>query len=272
MSIMISFRILLLSLLLTGVSVSAQQKEVIKLWGDGVCSGKDVPTLTVYYPETPNGTAVVACPGGGYGHLALTHEGHDMAEWFTGQGVTYAVLKYRLPHAEPENYPLQDAAQAMRIMNEIAERRGLDRNRIGIMGASAGGHLAASLSTLCEDSVVRPDFQILFYPVISMAADITNKGTHDNLLGVSPTKELEERYSLDLQVTSVTPPAFIMLSADDGVSPQNSVNYFLAMQRNNVPCALHIYPSGGHGWGFKDSFKYKSQWTAELSQWLAVGI
>lgn len=267
-------RLMVIPILLASLSASAVVKEEIYLWNtkDKVEESENVPTLTVYHPNNPNGTAIIACPGGGYGHLALTHEGHDMAEWFNEQGITYAVLKYRLPHAKLENLPLADAEQAMRIMRSHAGEWHVDTSRVGIMGASAGGHLAATLATLYSDESVRPDFQILFYPVISMSSDITERGTQVNLIGENPTDEIRDRYSLQLQVTANTPPAFILLSADDGVSPMNSIEYFIALHRQNIPAALHIYPSGGHGWGFKDSFQYKQQWTAEMAKWLAEGI
>ena len=258
----------------SALTAAAGAPEVIPLWEPAPAGTPpdNIPTLTVYRPDTPNGTAVIACPGGGYGHLALTHEGHDLAGWFNGQGITYAVLKYRLPHAEPENLPLADAEQAMRIMRGHSEQWHIDPRRVGIMGSSAGGHLAATLSTICSDESVRPDFQILFYPVISMDEEITNDGTRNNLIGLNPSTELIDKYSLDKQVDKRTPQAFILLSADDGVSPMNSIRYFVALQRHGIPTALPIYPDGGHGWGFRDSFKYKPQWTAEMEKWLSDNI
>lgn len=257
-----------------GLSVTAQRKVELRLWNTAekeIAADGDIPTLTVYFPESPFGMAVIMCPGGGYGHLALGHEGHDMARWFTEQGIVYAVLKYRLPHGN-RHIPLEDAGRAMRIVRDHAAEWGIRPDRVGIMGGSAGGHLAASLSTLYDSTDVRPDFQVLLYPVISMSADITNDGTRNNLLGTNPSQELLDRYSLDLQVNADTPQAFIVLSADDGVSPENSIRYFRALRRFNVPAALHIYPSGGHGWGFNDSFEYKEQWTSELNKWLHDGL
>lgn len=260
--------------LLWCVTSAAQRREEILLWDSVKTAGMSadsIPVLTVYFPENPCGLVVIMCPGGGYGHLALGHEGHDMAGWFTEQGITYAVLKYRLPYGN-RNIPLDDAGQAMRIVRSNAADWNIRPDRVGIMGGSAGGHLAASLSTLYDSDDIRPDFQVLFYPVISMSDDITNDGTRRNLLGDNPPQELLDRYSLDLQVTERTPQAFIMLSADDGVSPENSIRYFRALRRSGIPVALHIYPSGGHGWGFNDSFEYKSMWTAELSKWLHKGL
>ena len=141
------------------------------------------------------------------------------------------------------------------------------------MRASAGGHLAASLATLYGSDATRPDFQILFYPVISMLKGVTHSGSRQNLIGETPTAELEQKYSLERQVSPKTPQAFIMLSADDAtVLPINGIGYFLALREQKVPATLHVYPTGGHGWGFRDSFTYKRQWTGELEKWLREGL
>lgn len=263
-------KILLFACLLWCLATPAQKKMEIMLWNRADMAGTvadNIPMLTVYLPDNPSGMAVIACPGGGYGHLALGHEGHDMAGWFNNMGIVYAVLKYRLPHGDCR-LPLEDAGQAMRIVRSNASDWHVRPDCVGIMGSSAGGHLAASLSTLCDSTDVRPDFQVLFYPVISMEEGVTNDGTRDNLLGRNPSRELLNRFSLDLQVSARTPPAFILLSADDGVSPENSIRYFRTLRRFNISVALHVYPSGGHGWGFKDCFEYKPLWTAELQKWL----
>ncbi len=271
------FSLWMVLLLIGAGRVSAQnkEKEVLRLWTATApnSNGKaDVPTLTVYHPSRPNGMAIIMCPGGAYSHLALTHEGHDLASWFTTQGVTYAVLTYRLPYGHDE-VPLSDAEQAIRIVRQQAAEWKVNPHCIGIMGGSAGGHLAASLATLYSSDEVRPDFQILLYPVISMKKEITNISTRNNLIGENPPPELEKKYTLDQQVTSRTPQAFIALSADDGgVLPVNSIHYYLALNKCRVPVSMHIYPTGGHGWGFKDSFVYKSQWTEELEKWLRDGL
>ena len=228
------------------------------------------PTMTVYHPEQPNGMTIIMCPGGGYGRLAMDHEGHDMAPWFCGMGITYVVLKYRMPNGHCE-VPLSDAEQAIRLVRQHAEEWNIHPYKIGIMGASAGGHLASTLATH-YNSETRPDFQILLYPVVTMQ-QMTHAGSRNALLGKSPTTEQIQWYSNELQVTPDTPQAFIALSSDDSsVDPSNGVNYYLALHKNKVPASLHVYPTGGHGWGYQDAFKYKQEWTKELEKWLREGI
>ena len=230
------------------------------------------PSITVYKATQPNGMAIIMCPGGGYARLAMNHEGHDMASWLNAQGITYVVLKYRMPNSHYE-VPLSDAEQAIRLVRQHAAEWGVRPDRIGIMGASAGGHLSASLATLYSSDETRPDFQILFYPVISMQPGITHGGSRQNLLGENPSQELENKYTLEKQVNERTPQAFIMLSADDGaVPPANGIHYFEALLQHQVPATLHVYPTGGHGWGFRDAFTYKRQWTGELEKWLREGL
>lgn len=257
----------------------AQQPLELKLWQEGMPNDNGMtcqeengvlyvaePTLTVYPATEGNGMAIVACPGGGYGKLAMDHEGKDMAAWFNNQGITYAVLKYRMPNGHKE-VPLSDARQAMRILRHRAGEWQL--KRIGIMGFSAGGHLASTVATHFEDEESHPDFQILFYPVISMDPEYTHRGTHDNLLGKQPAKEEEDDFSNELHVDGNTPPAFILHSSDDRSVPvAHSLNYYMALLRHQVPATLHIYPIGGHGWGYRDSFTYKREWTGELEKWL----
>lgn len=257
----------------------AQQPLELKLWPEGMPNDNGMtcqeengvlyvaePTLTVYPATEGNGMAIVACPGGGYGKLAMDHEGKDMAAWFNNQGITYAVLKYRMPNDHKE-VPLSDARQAMRILRHRAGEWQL--KRIGIMGFSAGGHLASTVATHFEDEESHPDFQILFYPVISMDPEYTHRGTHDNLLGKQPAKEEEDDFSNELHVDGNTPPAFILHSSDDRSVPvAHSLNYYMALLRHQIPATLHIYPIGGHGWGYRDSFTYKREWTGELEKWL----
>ena len=241
---------------------TVDEKPVIKGWING--DEYTEATLTIYPAKKPNGQAIVACPGGGYAGIAVTHEGHDMAAWFNTQGITYAVLHYRMPYGKHE-IPLSDAHQAIRYMRKNAEKWGIEQ--LGIMGSSAGGHLASTAATHFTEET-RPDFQILFYPVVTMT-DYTHQGSKDNLLGKNPSEELVKLYSNELQVTEQTPPAFIMHSSDDTVVPVlNSINYYLALCKHGVWSSMHLYPIGGHGWGYNESFPYKAQWKDELEKWL----
>ena len=281
--------ILFITALFLSTLLSAQNPVEIPLWPNGTPNTNGLtgnqedldggrvanvvnPTITVYRPAKPNGMTILMCPGGGYALLAMNHEGHDMASWFNIQGITYAVLKYRMPNGNRE-VPLSDAEQAIRIIRQHAKEWDINPQRVGIMGASAGGHLAASLATLYSSDKTRPDFQILFYPVISMQKGVTHEGSRKNLLGENPSQELEQKYSLERQVSPRTPQAFIMLSSDDdAVPPINGIGYFLALRDHKVPASLHAYPTGGHGWGFRDNFTYKRQWTEELEKWLREGL
>lgn len=241
---------------------TVDEKPVIKGWING--DEYTEATLTIYPAKKPNGQAIVACPGGGYAGIATTHEGHDMAAWFNTQGITYAVLHYRMPYGKHE-IPLSDAHQAIRYMRKNGEKWVI--KQLGIMGSSAGGHLASTAATHF-DAETRPDFQILFYPVVTMT-DYTHQGSKDNLLGKNPSEELVKLYSNELQVTEQTPPAFIMHSSnDDAVPVLNSINYYLALCKHGVWSSMHLYPIGGHGWGYNESFPYKAQWKNELEKWL----
>lgn len=271
-----------LSFLCITNTLVAQKKVEFNVWPDGAPNTNGLqpnedekkndfpskivtPTLTVHVANKPNGKAILCCPGGGYSLVAMNLEGNDMAAWLNSQGYTLAVLKYRMPNGNDE-VPLSDALQAMRIMRQHSEEWKI--SKIGIMGASAGGHLASTAAThYTEDS--RPDFQVLFYPVISMQADITHRGSRENLIGKNPSEELVNKYSNELHVNAQTPPAFILHSSDDGgVSVENSIRYYQALVKNRVPVALHCYPVGGHGWGYRDSFPYKHEWKGELEKWL----
>lgn len=282
-------KIILMSFLFITTMLSAQKPVELLLWPNGAPNSNGLtgteedlnggrvanvvnPSITVYRAQKPNGMAIIMCPGGGYARLAMNHEGHDMASWFTTQGITYVVLKYRMPNGNYE-VPLSDAEQAIRLVREHAAEWGINPQRVGIMGASAGGHLAASLASLYSSDKTRPDFQILFYPVISMQIGVTHGGSRQNLIGENPSQELEQKYSLERQVSPRSPQAFIMLSSDDGaVPPINGIGYFLALRDQKVPASLHVYPTGGHGWGFRDNFTYKRQWTGELEKWLRDGL
>ena len=269
-------KLVMLGMLAVSSLLSAQTPVQVKLSEGKVVDEKPVikgwinadeyteATLTIYPASKPNGQAIIACPGGGYAGIATTHEGHDMAAWFNTQGITYAVLHYRMPYGNHE-IPLSDAHQAIRYMRKHADQWNI--RQVGIMGSSAGGHLASTAATHF-DAETRPDFQILFYPVITMG-EYTHQGSKNLLLGKNPSEELVKLYSNELQVNEQTPPAFIMHSSDDKAVPvQNSINYCLAMCKYNVPVSMHFYPVGGHGWGYNESFPYKPQWKNEMEKWL----
>ena len=251
----------LLVLLLTGLQVSAQSTP----------KPFDIeqPSLRVFLPapELATGRAVVACPGGGYSGLAVNHEGYDWAPYFNKQGIALIVLKYRMPKGD-RTLPISDAEAAMKMVRDSADVWNLNPNDIGIMGSSAGGHLASTIATHAPEAL-RPNFQILFYPVITMDKSFTHMGSHDNLLGKDASAELETEFSNEKQVTKETPCAFIAYSDDDKtVPPANGVNYYLALNKKGVPSVLHIYPTGGHGWGIREDFLYKSEMQNELTSWL----
>ncbi|MDR1810302.1 MAG: alpha/beta hydrolase [Prevotella sp.] len=257
-------KLFILVFLLTVSALQAQEYQELPLWG---VTGEDVSSIRVYLSEKPNGGAVVMCPGGGYAHLAIDKEGYSFAPWLNERGFACIVLKYSLP-AGRSDVPLNDAKQAMRLISSHATEWQLDTVRIGIAGFSAGGHLASTLATHF-DRDTRPAFQILFYPVITMDAAYTHRGSRNNLLGDNPSLTLEESYSNEKQVTPQTPPAFLLLSDDDRVvPPANSINYYSALNKLKIPCEMHIYPTGGHGWGVYSTFKYYREWTESLSRWL----
>lgn len=225
------------------------------------------PKINVFLPKASNGVAVIACPGGGYSGLQIDNEGNSFAPYFNEQGIALIVLKYRMPNGM-HDIPLADAERAMRLIKENALEWKINTEKIGIMGASAGGHLASTLATHFSADT-RPCFQILLYPVITMKTDFTNIGSRNALLGEKPVDKLVEFYSNELHVTVATPQAFIVLSDNDKVVfPQNSIAYYQALQKNGVQTELHIYPTGGHGWGISNGFKYKTQWTDALKCWL----
>lgn len=267
-------------MMMFAMSGYAQEPIVINLWPNGApnsngLTGEEeilengrvanvtVPTLTIYPAQNPNGMAIIACPGGAYIRLAMNHEGHDMAAWFNTQGITYAVLKYRMPNGHFEA-TLSDVQQAIGLMREHANEWGIDPSKIGIMGSSAGGHLASTAAVHFTSPKDRPDFQILFYPAI-----ILNRHFAGSMFGERLTDELMDQFTNDLQVTAETPPAIIFCSSDDRTTPpDHGIRYYQALSKHGVSASLHIYPTGKHGWGFNDSFTYKRQWTGELEKWL----
>lgn len=211
--------------------------------------------------------AVVLCPGGGYGYLEKWSEGYMWFPFFYRHGYTVAMLEYRMPNHDPK-IPMIDGAEAVILMRKRAKEWNFNENNVGIMGLSAGGHLASSLM-VNDRASVRPDFGILFYPVISMQKKLTHKGTHDHLLGENVSEQLENRYSNELHISDQTPPVYIALSSDDQkVDPQNSILFYDGMRAKNRPVILHVYPSGGHGWGYKPYFPYHRQMLDDLKDWL----
>lgn len=241
------------------------------------------PTLSFYpAPEAKsNGAAVIICPGGGYSGLAIKHEGAQVAQWLNTLGISAFVLKYRMPDdSTMQNKsvgPLQDGQKAIRYVRSHAQGWGIDPRKIGIMGFSAGGHLASTISTHYDEKVydpidttsARPDFSLLIYPVVSMESAVTHLGSRENLIGKNPKPEMVKHFSNALQVTGKTPPAFLVHSMDDGVVPvENSIEYALALKKNKVPCELHIYESGGHGYGMGWSAKTETTWTQACRKWL----
>jgi acetyl esterase/lipase len=261
----------------------AYKAETVFVDGSPRVSRVTDPTLD-FYPapkETANGTAVIICPGGGYGRLAVDHEGSQVAVWFNKMGVTAFVLKYRLPSdvimKDKSIGPLQDVQQAIRLVRSRSREFNTDPNKIGIMGFSAGGHLASTASTHFNEKVyetndttsARPDFSLLIYPVISMDTTITHRGSRNALIGLKPTPELEKRFSNELMVTDKTPPAFLVHATDDGTVPvENSIRYLLALRAHHIPAELHIYQKGGHGFGLGKSNGTESTWPEACKKWL----
>lgn len=259
-----------------------KEKEDIKDGKVQSTSQVSIPTLSVFLPKgiKQNQTAVVIFPGGGYTHLAIDKEGTKVAEWFNSQGIVAFVLKYRLPNnlimTNKTVGPLQDAQEAIRVIRLNAAVWNIDPNKIGVMGFSAGGHLASTLSTHYDDRVyetsskisARPDFSLLIYPVISMENDITHKGSQVSLLGENASQQDIDSFSNEKKVTAQTPPAFLIHATDDSVVlPENSINYYLALKKNGVTAELHLYEKGGHGFGLgvNDTSKF---WTKACEEWL----
>ncbi|HEX8313956.1 MAG TPA: alpha/beta hydrolase [Flavisolibacter sp.] len=244
------------------------------------------PEITVYLPtkRTATGQAVIICPGGGYGGLSYNWEGSDPARLLSAKGIAAIVLKYRLPNAKsnitPHLSPLADAKRAIRIVRANATRWNIKKDRVGIMGFSAGGHLASTLAThfdagdaAAADSIERqpsrPDFAVLVYPVISMSKPIMHAGSRNNLIGATPDSSLARLYSNELQVTKETPPTFLIHATDDkGVPVENSLLFYQALKDNNVPTEMHIYPYGGHGFGLAVGRGYLETWTERLAEWM----
>ena len=301
--------ILLIFINLLIININAQTLT-LKLWPDGIpgsktdpsyvekititegritrCEKVVTPDLTVFLPspEKANGAAVLICPGGGYGVLAFDHEGNAIARWLNENGIAGIILKYRLPSdqimIDKSIGPLQDAQEAMRVIRRNAAEWKIDPKKVGVIGFSAGGHLASTISTQYAEKVydvkdnlsARPDFSLLIYPVISLDTTITHRGTHNNLLGFKPDAKQVQRFSNELQINTETPPAFLVHSSDDKAVPaMNSIVYFRGLQKNSIPAELHIFQKGGHGYGLSPGGGTESSWPDLCIKWLkAMGL
>jgi len=264
------------------------QTNSIVLWTEGApgAIGKqpeDIPTLTPYFPpkEKATGAAIVVCPGGGYSHLSDVKEGSAVAEWLNSRGITAFVLKYRLGMRYHQPAQLHDASRALRTVRARAQEWNLDTNRIGILGFSAGGHLASTLGTHfdagksdAKDEIERvssrPDLMILVYPVITMS-ELTHAGSKKNLLGENPTTELIKLYSNELQVTKDTPPTFLVHTATDTAVPvENSLLFVSALRKAGVLFEFHLYEQGPHGFGLAPTNPILATWKERCADWLGI--
>ena len=265
----------------------ARTQPAIPLWASGApgalgATPADQPQMTPYLPPagTANGTAVVIFPGGGYQHLAMDHEGSAIANWLAGVGVTTFVVQYRLGPAYHHPTMLGDAQRAIRIARARAAEWSIDPRRLGVIGFSAGGHLASTTGTHFDAGSAastdpiervssRPDFMILIYPVITMRDSVTHNGSRLNLLGREPSPELVHLLSNETQVTSETPPAFLVHTTDDKTVPvDNSVLFYESLKRNGVPAELHVFEHGNHGFGLAPADPVLAEWTTICESWM----
>ena len=296
------FSLICILAILPVFNTSAQ--NVIKLWPDGIPgsitndSYKEIevisdgspsrynkvtdPTLTVFLPQDSKatGTAVLICPGGGYGTLAFDHEGNQIARWLNENGIAGIILKYRLPSdlimKDKTIGPLQDAQEGLRTIRRNASKWKINPRKVGVIGFSAGGHLASTLSTHYDQKVystdttsARPDFSLLIYPVITFDSTFTHKGSRNNLIGLKPSAEMVRLYSNELQINEKTPPAFLVHSMDDNVVPvKNSIEYYNNLIRYKIFSELHIFQKGGHGYGLSSGKGTQSAWPALCISWL----
>lgn len=273
----------LLVLSFINLLVSAEP-QVLPLWPDGPPLGEnakaDDPEMTVYLPDHPNGAAVVIYPGGGYWGLAMDHEGHQVAQWLNSFGVAGIIVSYRRGPGAEHPVPLMDAQHAIRTVRYKADDWNIDPNRVGVLGFSAGGHLASTTGLFFDsgdanaaDSVkkqsCRPDFMVLVYPVISMTQDYMHKGSRNNLIGENPESELAQKMSGELQVRAETPPTFLVLSDEDtGVPAENSIYFYLALRKAGVPAEMHIFEKGRHGFGLGQLDHILSSWMGLCERWM----
>lgn len=281
-------KLLTLILSLVALGATASEPQIVKLYPNGTpdnngitatekinsvgdITGVTDPTISIYKPVNykSTGRAIVICPGGGYSFISSFNEGTRVAGWMADHGITAVVLKYRLPNGH-SNIPLEDALNAIAYVRKNATALEVNPKKIGIIGFSAGGHLAASASTLYTSPENRPDYSVLIYPVITMRT-LTHGGTRKQLLGSEPTEEQMAAYSCEEHVNAQTPPTFLAHCADDrSVNVANSLDYARKLSENGVPFTLHVYPVGGHGWGFTAGrlADYRQQFYGELENWL----
>src|SRR5690554_4201118 len=259
-----------------------KQLEQDQLGEGGRVTQVAIPQLIIYHPEKEkaNQMAIMICPGGGYGLLAIQHEGHDIAKWYSERGYVAAVLKYRLPQEESVDnsweVPLTDAKEGIRKLRENAQKWNIDPGKVGVLGFSAGGHLASSVSVHGEETHIgkmssRPDFSILIYPVISMDSNITHQGSRKNLLGEKVETDWEGYFSNETQVNEKTPPAFLVHSWDDKAVPaENSIRYAKALNQVGTKVELHLFEKGGHGYGIgnKETHGNAANWIEMSDEWI----
>ena len=280
-------RFLFISILLITCMLHGFSQEEIKLYPNGPTESNELKTEEKWrdkdflldiseprmyaYPaskENNCGTAVLICPGGGYSGVSAVKEGAEIAKWFNELGVSAFVLYYRMPNGHHE-IPLKDAQTALSIIHKRSREWKINKKKIGIMGFSAGGHLASTVGTHFKTKAERPAFMLLAYPVVTMNKDLTHKGSRDNLLGKNPSDELVKLYSNELQVNKQTPPTFIIHARDDGAVPiANSENLLEALQKNKVPAKLVTYDKGGHGFGMRKKGIPVENWPQEMKSWL----
>jgi acetyl esterase/lipase len=291
-----NLKVFILFMFITNV-LSAQDK-VLKVWPNGAPNdnGMTEPEekydgirvrnvseaeMYVYLPEAAknSGAAVVICPGGGYSIEAMDHEGHDIAAFLKEKGVAGIVLKYRLPYGHHE-IPSCDARQAIRMVRANAKEWGIDPEKIGIAGSSAGGHLASTVGTVfdkgnkestdpVEQQSCRPDFMLLLYPVITFDEEYGHMGSRENLIGKGHDKALIHKYSNELNVSAATPPTFLVLADDDKAVPTyNSIAFYSALKKYNVPAEMHIFQQGGHGFGIRKNNQPADEWPELFYTWL----
>lgn len=261
-------------------NIPNSKKSGITETSGGFIRGVTIPKLEIYLPEKEkaNGCAIIVIPGGGYSGLTYLFEGVRPARELANNGIAAFVLKYRLPHdstmIDKKIGPLQDAQQALKLIRENASKWGIDPARIGLMGSSAGGHLASIVATRFEEALIdnkegtslRPDFMILIYPVTSMQDNLTHMDSRKALLGDNPSKDLIDKFSSEIQVTEKTPPAYISHSGDDRlVDVDNSIVFYESMRHKKAPAEMHLYPRGGHGFYFG---RPTDEWMSPLLLWL----